>query len=202
MAKAPATYHRSWKNLLINARYQLRYTLILVALCGLLMGGLGLLVREASRSATEVSEINLRTTIDDPAGAEAAVAELRSKDRLILYVLVGACVLSCVGLFAYGIKMTHHVAGPLFKVTTYFDKMKGGKFDTVYNLRKGDELVEFYEHFKEAHAAVKKAEHDDVARLKAAIAAADASDAAKGGEVADRLAALKTLLARKEAGLG
>lgn len=199
MSRPKPTYKRSWKNLIINARYQLRYTLIMVALCGALMAGLGLFVQKAARGATEVSETNMQMTLDDP---EPAIAKLKQKERAITWVLVGACVLSCLGMFAYGIKMTHHVAGPLFKVTSYFDKMRDGRFDTVYNLRKGDELVEFYAHFKEAHAAVKKAEQEDVERLRAVVAAAEAADTARGGEVADRLAAVKALLARKEAGLG
>ena len=53
-----------------------------------------------------------------------------------------------LGLAVYGIKMTHKVAGPLFKVSLYLAKMRDGRFDKVYNLRKGDQLVDFYEHFK------------------------------------------------------
>jgi hypothetical protein len=36
------SYKRSWRNLLINKRYQLRFTLFMVGLTSLLMAGLGI----------------------------------------------------------------------------------------------------------------------------------------------------------------
>ena len=49
-------------------------------------------------------------------------------------VLMGTGLLLMVGLALYGIKMTHKVAGPLFKVSLYLAKMRDGRFDKVYNL--------------------------------------------------------------------
>ena len=44
MTTSPANkgYKRSWKNLLLNKRYQLRFTLFMVGLSAVLMAGLGL----------------------------------------------------------------------------------------------------------------------------------------------------------------
>lgn len=122
--------------------------------------------------------------------------------RLILYVMVIVGLILIIGLTIYGIKMTHRVAGPLFKVTLYFDKMKNGKYDTVYPLRKGDHLGEFYAHFKQAHAGLKKTEEEDVEQLKAVIQAAEAEDlASKSPEIAAALEELRATLKRKEEGL-
>jgi hypothetical protein len=111
----------------------------------------------------------------------------------ILYVLIATGLLLVVGLAMYGIKMTHKVAGPLFKVSLYLAKMRDGRLDKVWNLRKGDQLVDFYEHFKGAHAGIVQMEKDDITKLKDAIAAAEAAgvDDAALGE-------LRTVLARKE----
>jgi hypothetical protein len=99
--------------------------------------------------------------------------------------------------------MTHRVAGPLHKVALYMAKLHDGKYDTVYNLRKGDHLVDFYAHFKSAHAGMKKWQEDDVARLKAVIAAAEEGKLeGRSPEMAAALADLKALLAKKEASLG
>jgi hypothetical protein len=65
----------------------------------------------------------------------------------------------------YGIVLTHKVAGPLYKVSIYLDKIREGKLGQVYALRKGDELVEFFEHFKAAHDALRKQEEGDIALL-------------------------------------
>ena len=120
--------------------------------------------------------------------------ELDAGRSLILYVLIVCGLILAVGLAAYGIKMTHKVAGPLFKITLYLNKMRDGRLDKVYNLRKGDQLVDFYDHFKTAHAGVVALEKDDIAQLKAVIAAAEAAGAGEHASVVE----LREVLARKE----
>ncbi len=128
--------------------------------------------------------------------------ELIDGQRFILYVLVAVGLLLVFGLTLYGIKMTHHVAGPLHKVSLYLSKMKAGKFDTVYNLRKGDQLVDFYEHFKGAHAGVRSMQEEDVKRLQAMIDVAEQHHLAdKSPEVAAALDELRAIVKRKEDGL-
>ncbi|CAN5574287.1 hypothetical protein BH11MYX1_BH11MYX1_29550 [soil metagenome] len=116
---------------------------------------------------------------------------------LILWVLVGTGLALVIGLAIYGIKMTHRVAGPLFKVSLYLAKMKDGRYDKVWNLRKGDQLVEFYEHFKGAHAGVVELERSDLAQIKAVIAAAKEAGAGESDAVKE----LEALVARKEKAL-
>ena len=115
----------------------------------------------------------------------------------ILWVLVATGLALVFGLAIYGIKMTHRVAGPLFKVSLYLAKMKDGRYDKVWNLRKGDQLVEFYEHFKAGHAGVVALESSDIEQIKALLAAA--RDAGTGET--DAVQELETLLARKEKAL-
>lgn len=112
----------------------------------------------------------------------------------ILWAMIATGILLVLGLAVYGIKMTHRVAGPLFKVSLYLTKMREGRFDKVYNLRKGDQLVEFYDHFKLAHGGVVAMQQSDIDRLKAVIAAAEAAGAGERPEIAE----LRTMLARKE----
>jgi hypothetical protein len=126
-----------------------------------------------------------------------SIAALEDGRKRIMWVLLGTGLLLMLGLALYGIKMTHRVAGPLFKVSLYFAKMRDGRLDKVYNLRKGDQLVDFYEHFKHAHAGVVGMERDDIERLKAAIAAAEAAGLSDHSSITE----LRTLLARKEKSL-
>lgn len=276
-----AAYKRSWKNLLINKRYQLRFTLVMVGLSMLLMAGLGVWVMRVADETTAVSMASVRGTPcpkipqltegtvdepaepvpmkldepgDEPAPTEPAAgsgdadapaddaddeaprrakvtvdessmtmvpvvpkvpADLGSKivahwtcemklagkisalergRELILWVLIGTGLLLVFGLAIYGIKMTHRVAGPLFKVSLYLAKMRDGRFDKVWNLRKGDQLVDFYEHFKTAHAGVVQMEQDDIAKIKSVIAAAEAAGAGEHASVVE----LREILARKE----
>jgi hypothetical protein len=204
-----ATYKRSWKNYLLNSKYQLRFTLFMVAIAALLMVMLAWGIRSPStheplwptvmgvaESSTKVSVNTLQGLGgDDP----AQIAALKAQESQLQWILVGTVLLLCGGLFVFGIKMTHKVAGPLHKVGLYLDKVKDGKYDTVYNLRKGDQLMEFFEHFKEAHSALRKAQEKDVQTLRELIAAAEKSDAAP--QLLQSITELRALLASKEAGL-
>ncbi len=130
---------------------------------------------------------------------QAGAIDRLERNRVhILWVLIATGIALMVGLAMYGIKMTHRVAGPLFKVSLYLAKMRDGRFDKVYNLRKGDQLVDFYEHFKAAHAGIVKLEREDVDQLKAVIAAAEGAGAGDHEAVVE----LKKALERKEKSLG
>jgi hypothetical protein len=272
----PAPYKRSWKNLLINKRYQLQFTLFMVGLSTVLMVGLGIWVMRVANETTEVSATSVRGTpcpkiptveapVEEPppvpmklpeegappvqeppppeegSGADrprvkvqldessmdmvappvvitpipedlgakvvahwtcefklTARLEALERGRLrILFVLIGTGLLLVLGLAVYGIKMTHKVAGPLFKVGLYLGKMKNGRFDKVYNLRKGDQLVDFYEHFKQGHAGIVGMQKDDIERAKDVIAAAEQSGLGEHAAITE----LRDLVARKEKAL-
>ncbi len=105
----------------------------------------------------------------------ARLDELDDGRRLILWVLLGAGLLVVLGMGVYGIKMTHKVAGPLFKVSMYFDKMTVGKLGRVTALRKGDMLNDFYDGFKEMHEAVRARLQGDVAAMQKLVEACAAA---------------------------
>ncbi|MEZ4358748.1 MAG: hypothetical protein R3B48_01095 [Kofleriaceae bacterium] len=265
-------YKRSWKNLLINKRYQLRFTLFMVGVSALLMIALGSWVKRVADNTTEVGLARVRGEAcpplpeapaaapaapepapaspppADPAASPAAPAapgdapprarvlidessltlteapmseqefakrvaahracearqaglikDLESRRRDIGWVLLASGLLLCGGLAVYGIKMTHRVAGPLYKIGLYFGQMREGRYRPVYPLRKGDELTEFYEHFKAAHAGVVQAETTDIERMRAVVAAAGAGPHAP--EVAGALKELQAMIERKEQAL-
>jgi hypothetical protein len=283
------TYKRTWRNLLLNKRYQLRFTLFMVGLSSVLMGLLGWWVMSEAGNATTTAIDNRLTSCRDmpgasaptgaapasppagrapsppprtipPAGAKppagqrarprplvtiddsgmpaespapasppaaappqptgptgqqiaayrrceervpAAVRSLERRLRLTFWSLLGTGALIALGLLLYGIKMTHRVAGPLHKVTLYMSKLRDGQYDVVYNLRKGDHLIEFYGHFKAAHAGMRALQEEDVARLRSLLAAAgDARLAERSTALAEAMEELRTMLDEKEKSLG
>ncbi len=302
-------YRRSWKNLLINKRYQLRFTLFMVGLSGALMMLLGIWVKRVADNTTEVGLARARgepcppvpealkaprpapaaapaaaapgdatapvdpapvdpapvdpavpSEVVDPASAAAddstgagegsegaagsaddpprarvlidessmtitptpaaapvdieklrkafldceikqagLIEDLEQRRRNIGWVLLGSGFLLSIGLAIYGIKMTHRVAGPLHKVGLYFTKMRDGRYTPVYPLRKGDELMAFYEHFKAAHAGVVTAEKSDIARMRAVVAASGRGP--HDPQLAQSLKELQVALEKKEKAL-
>jgi len=263
-------YKRSWRNLLLNTRYQLRFTLVMVGLSAVLMAVLGWWVMRAAEKATTVAMdavLGVQCKAPERPGAEPTVVidepivdpeadpdpdpdpeadadpdarppvivniveekvppppvsvnavaryhlckiqQVSTIERLyrgewrIFLVLVVSGLALCFGLAVYGIKMTHKVAGPLHKVGLYFAKMKANKYDTVYNLRKGDQLVDFYAHFKEAHEGMRKIETEDVEMLRDLIAAADAAKVGDSSpDAAKALDELREILKTKEDAIG
>lgn len=127
---------------------------------------------------------------------------VQGRKSLITLVMLISGVVLLLGLGIYGIKTTHRVAGPLFKVGLYLKKLENNIYDTVYNLRKGDQLVDFYDHFKDAHAGITTMQEEDRDRLKDAIKLAkEAGLANKSTELATSIAELERLLAEKEESL-
>ena len=256
-------YRRSWRNLLLDADYQLTFTLVMVGLSALVLVLLGGWVMRAADKSTSVSIDSVlgvgcaepepvaspaAVEVDDepmqegvePEAAPAApgevvveppvvdiaappapaapssaaiasyhlcvlqqaatIARLNAGRDRILWVLVSSGVLLCLGLFAYGIKMTHRVAGPLHKVSLYFAKLREGSYGDVHNLRKGDQLQKFYTRFRAAHDGLRRAEVEDLTQLRALLDAARRADAAAASpEVAAALRELELVVARKEA---
>jgi hypothetical protein len=197
------SHKRSWRNLVLDRDYQLAHTLLLVLSCAVFMAGLGYYVMKEADTATVTAIQDVQGQVLDVGEARDTIAKLESRRSLLDVLLVGLGLGLCGGLFVYGIKMTHHVAGPLYKIGSYCDKVTAGKFEKLYNLRKHDQLVEFYDHFKQAHEAARRAVERDVATLRQVCAAADEAElAARSPDLAARLDDLKLLLATKEASLG
>lgn len=279
-AKQDKGYRRSWKNLLINKRYQLRFTLFMVGLSTILMLGLGMWVLHEARIATEVGindvegrDVEGRSCAEtapaedgshaaparpaepaEPAPADgepgadgeserpriqveigemqltpptgdddfemppaapsevaacldsdeqaAKIAELEAGYDRIKLVLAACGVLMVFGLTFFGIKTTHKVAGPLYKMTLYFDKMHKGTYDQVYSLRRGDQLVEFYEQFKAAHAGLRTMQERDIEVLRGVLEAAESADlGSRSPEIAALLDEMRQTLESKEKSL-
>ncbi len=161
--------NRKLKNYILDWRYQLRYTLTMVGISVVLTGGLGYVVMSKAREASRVVEVRAMDPTDEM--AQMLAKQFQQNDQVLVWSLIGFGLLLAGALSAYGIVLTHKVAGPLFKVTTYLDRMRDGKLGQVYNLRKGDELVEFFEHFKRAHETLRTLTEEDIAVIDKALAA-------------------------------
>jgi hypothetical protein len=166
-------HQRHLRNYLLNRGLQLRFTIVIVAISATLTAGLGWVVMSKAREASRVVEVRAMDPTDEM--AQQLVAQFAHNDKVMLAVLIAFGLLLSLVLSAYGIVLTHKIAGPLYKVTLYLDKMRDGKLGQVYNLRKGDELVEFFEHFKAAHDAIRARTQQDIGLLEKAISAAGTS---------------------------
>jgi hypothetical protein len=188
---APQVRHkRRLSNLLLDKRLQLRYVLLVTLLSAAISGTLGYLIYQQMHLASD----DLAVQLHDALGAEAAdeiTTEMRGRDRALMLTMLGVGVGLVVILFGYLVIMTHKVAGPLYKVSSYFDKMAAGRLGTVTALRKGDMLTDFYDGFRDMHDTVRsrlKADADAMQRLVDACRAAGVDRSGELGPQIDELA--------------
>jgi hypothetical protein len=179
----PQRPKRKISNFLLDRQLQLRYILLVTVLSGVISGSLGYMIHLQRAQAVESLE---RQLSDEPESVRVQTMEkLESENQVAIYRMVGVGVGLVVILSAYLLVMTHKVAGPLFKISTYFERMAHGRLGPVTALRRGDMLQDFYGNFREMHEAVRaRAQSDAEAMDKAAAVLREAG----GDKLKDALA--------------
>ncbi len=147
---------RRLSNYLLDKPLQLRYVLVITALSAVIAGGFGYLIwlqeQRASEAVLEVFEAPELSAYPK----DVIEAQLSSQDTGLAGTMLGAGVGLAVVLSLYVLLMTHKVAGPLYKVSRYFDAMSRGVLGRVTPLRRGDMLTDFYDTFQSAHGEVRE----------------------------------------------
>src|SRR5262249_5536029 len=93
---------------------------------------------------------------------------------------------------AVGILITHKVAGPLFKISSFFARIRDNRIGPLpAGLRKGDELQEFYASFLDMHQALRQRTEDGARVLGEAIAALETGGGAGSQKALEDLRQLR-----------
>jgi hypothetical protein len=199
-ARGKKPYKRHLSNYLLNKELQLRYIAFVTVLSAIISGSLGYLIWKQEKRATSAIAESFSSMVD---GAESedekatwqelkreTAGDLSSGDTNLLLVMIGIGIGLVLVLSLYVLIMTHKVAGPLYKVSNYFDKMKEGCLGDTWPLRKGDMLQDFYEDFRVMHVAVReqaKQDNELVGRFLTACADAGVGDEGEAGQAVAKL---------------
>jgi hypothetical protein len=196
-SQARPAYKRKVRNYLLDVGLQLRYTATIVIVAVFLTAGLGFKMYQATR---DVSKVILWTSLVDPSSAEELQAQFSNSDRVVLWGIIGFGVVLVLSIGAVGILITHKVAGPLHKIANLFARVRDNRLGQgLSNLRKGDELQEFYSAFREMHTAVRERVEEDIRLIGNAVAAMETSAEARSSPALARsLEDLRLLRKRKE----
>ncbi|HTE55340.1 MAG TPA: hypothetical protein VK698_31015 [Kofleriaceae bacterium] len=180
-------YKRKLSNYMLDKSVQLRYVVLVSALSAVIAGALGYLIwRQEADASAHVMEAFDSLAIDDAELREEILNRTTSGDDQLIFTMAGVGVGLMGVLFLYLMVMTHKVAGPLYKVSRYFDEMAAGRLGQVYQLRKGDMLRDFYDKFRDMHVSLRErmqGDTDAMARFVDACAAAGVGEGALGGEL-------------------
>jgi hypothetical protein len=195
-------HRRKLSNYLLDKSLQLRYVAFVTVMSAIISGALGYLIwrqeADASTYLLQAYDSFAEEVVDDPELGNAIVNRLERGDNRLVLKMAGAGIGLVVVLFMYLVVMTHKVAGPLYKVSRYFDEMAVGKLGNVYSLRRGDMLQDFYDKFREMHAAVRKRHQEDNDIFRRFAAAAEQAGVAEGGALGRELEETRNYLDRRE----
>ena len=141
--ETPARARR--RTFLIDRSFQLKYTLIIVLVGVVVSAILGYFIFQLTMENRELL------------GIDAAMAnEVAKFDSRQLLLLGGFVVVMAVFLFAWGIIITHRVAGPVFIISRYLGQIRDGQVPQTRPLRRADELKGFFEVFAGMVASLKQ----------------------------------------------
>ena len=166
-------YKRKLSNYLLDKKLQLRYVLVVTILSGIIAGALGFMIYQQRKQSTESIEAQLQELVQggDDKDVQNITNDNESEDQALVYKMVGIGLGLVIILSMYLVIMTHKVAGPLFKVSMYFDRMADGRLGNVTPLRQGDMLQDFYINFTEMHDAVRARSAADVTAIENSMTA-------------------------------
>jgi methyl-accepting chemotaxis protein len=189
-------HQRKLSNYLLDKNLQLRYIALVTLLSAVISGALGYMIYDQSRLASESIERDLKVLTLADTSRQEFTSILADKDQALIYEMVALGCGLVIILSAYLVIMTHKVAGPLFKVSTYFDQMAEGRLATVTPLRRGDMLQDFFGDFKTMHESLRARAQADVAVMERAVTALREGGAR--GKLDDALTALDQHVANRK----
>ena len=158
---------RRVKNYLIDRRFQLKYTGMVLLVTVSVAGGLGYVAYGFSQGQTEALTAHIAAQPDlDPGTANDLEQFAQQEDRKIRNAIVAGVLLLTFALGVTGIIVTHRVVGPAYRMRRLFRHVGDGKFEVTTGIRKGDELQELYHSFAEMIESVRDQRGEEIAQLE------------------------------------
>lgn len=200
MSKPGNSPKRRFRNFLLDARFQLKYTGAVVAVTVIVTGLVGFaLGREAYRYSRESTQVlTAQAAGVSPELFEYLQEESAAKDEEVLRnIVTGVSVLVlilAIALGLTGIIVTHKVVGPAYKLKLLLGDVAAGSLNVRGGLRKGDELQDVGDAFKNMVSALKTRREEELEDLDGAIE--KARGAGLEGEALDALVSLRDRLQR------
>jgi methyl-accepting chemotaxis protein len=173
------------RTFLIDRKFQLKYTMIIVLVGVVVSALLGYFIYRLNQENRDLLGID-----------ETMMAEVQKIDSYTMYYLVGFVVVMAVVLFIWGIFITHRVAGPIFIISRYLRQLGQGDVPQTRPLRKGDELKEFFDTFSGMLNSLKQRNVEEAQLLEKIAVQIGSTGGGAPGEIAE---ALNELAAKKKA---
>jgi len=188
------------RTFLIDRKFQLKYTLIIVLVGVVVSAFLGYFVYDLSLTTTEMATMDQQVGSTDSSDQDAeflaqAEKEIRENfDNKVLYGLILFVVVMALALFIWGIFITHRVAGPVFIISRYLAQIRDGDAPQTRPLRKGDELKSFFDVFSGMLDSLKQRNLEEaelMSRIASELANKEGAGLAESAKALEEMAASK-----------
>ena len=167
---------RKLKNYLLDRRFQLKYTGMVLCVTVVVAGVLGYLAYDFSKGQTEAFTAQLAAQPDlDEATANELEQFAQQEDRRVRNAIIAGVLLLTIALGLTGILVTHRVVGPTYRMKRLFEHVGEGHLQVTTGIRKGDELQDLYRSFAEMVESLREQRAEDIERLERTIAEMEAS---------------------------
>jgi HAMP domain-containing protein len=171
-----ARKQRKWRNYLLDRRFQLKYTGMVLLVTLAVASVLGYFAYDFSRGQTEAFTAQLAA---QPDLDEATVSDLerfaRQEDRRVRNAIVAGVLLLSIALGLTGILVTHRVVGPAYRMKRLFEHVGEGQLRVTTGIRKGDELQDLYQSFASMVDSLREQRSEEIQRLEDTVANLEAA---------------------------
>ncbi|MFW6067089.1 MAG: hypothetical protein ACOC97_02035 [Myxococcota bacterium] len=196
LARSSAPPKRRLRNYLLDPRFQLKYTGMVVGVTVVVAAVLGYFAYDYSRGQTEVLMAQQAQEDMDVESWELLQESAMEEDRKVLFGIVGGIVVLALALGITGIIVTHKMVGPAYKMRRLLGEVASGHLRIQGRLRKGDELQDVFEAFAHMVETLRERQAEEVAQLDAALA-----QAASAGVSEEALSPIREVRNRMQAEL-
>jgi len=158
---------RRMRNYLIDRRFQLKYTGMVLLVTVTVAGGLGYLAYGFSQGQTEALTAQIMAQPDLAADTASDLEEFaQQEDRKIRNAIFAGVLFLTLALGLMGIIVTHRVVGPAYRMRRLFEHVGEGKFEVTTGIRKGDELQELFHSFADMVESLRDQRAEEIEQLE------------------------------------
>lgn len=183
---------RQMRNFLLDRRFQLKYTAMVLGVTLAVAGVLGYFAYRYSKGQTEALTAQIASQPElNPEAAKDLQGFAEKEDRKVANAIFVGVLILVVALGLTGIVVTHRVVGPAYRMTRLFDEVGDGRLYLTTGIRRGDELQELYQSFSQMVESLRDQRTEEVEALEETLTKMESA-----GVESDYLTELRALLER------
>jgi hypothetical protein len=168
---------RKLRNYLLEPKFQLKYTGMVVGVTLVVAAVLGFQVYDYSTGQTRL--LNLERMGSAAAADAQFIADMEryalEADRKVALAVLGGIGLLALALAFTGIIVTHRLVGPAYRLRQLLRQVSEGRLRPAGSLRKHDELRDVFEMFQRMTGSLRSAREQDLADIERAFELARAA---------------------------